>query len=65
MAKTTLVRLPILALLKLRDQVDQRLHEHRGDIEKQLQTIQQATVGSSAPPGRSSPLKGKCTLEAA
>src|SRR5436190_10237601 len=59
MAKATLVHLPIPALLKLRDQVDQRLHEHRGDIEKQLQTIQQATVGSSVPPGRSSSLKGK------
>jgi DNA-binding protein H-NS len=58
MTKMTLVRLPISALLELREQVDQRLHEHRGDIVQQLRTIEQAAVELPIRRGRSSPLSG-------
>jgi DNA-binding protein H-NS len=59
MARIAAIRMTIPELIELRDRIDQRLHEHRADIERQLNAIEQRTVGTSAVRrGRSSPLNG-------
>jgi len=39
MPKPNLSRMNVQALMDLRDQVDQRLHEHRVELQKQLERI--------------------------
>jgi DNA-binding protein H-NS len=59
MAKIASIRMTVPELIDLRDRIDQRLHEHRADIERQLSTIEQGGVTKSAVRrSRSSPLRG-------
>jgi DNA-binding protein H-NS len=59
MAKRAVMRMTVPELIDLRDGINQRLRQHRADIERQLSTIEEGTVGKSAVRrGRSSPLRG-------
>ena len=58
MARITSTRMTVPELIDLRDRVNQRLREHRADIERQLHTLEKAAVGPFVRRGRSSPLKG-------
>jgi hypothetical protein len=65
MAKISLSRMNVESLIELRDQVDQRLHEHRIEMQKQLERMDRAIAavggqrvargGGSALRGRQSP----------
>jgi DNA-binding protein H-NS len=58
MAKANLARMNVESLLDLRDQVDQRLRQHRGELQEQLEKIASLT-GERAVRGR-----GASTLRA-
>jgi DNA-binding protein H-NS len=59
MPKPNLSRMDVQALMDLRDQIDQRLREHRVELQKQLERI--ALLGGErvAPRGKRSPLSGR------
>jgi DNA-binding protein H-NS len=61
MAKANLARMNVESLLDLRDQVDQRLRQHRGELQEQLEKIASLT-GERAVRGRrrgASTLRGR------
>jgi len=60
MPKPNLSRMDVQALMDLRDQVDQRLREHRAEIQKQLERIA-LLGGEKVARGRrrGSPLQGR------
>ena len=64
MPKPNLSRMDVESLMDLRDQVDQRLHEHRVELQKQLERMDKALAplgGERVRPGRlgGSALKGR------
>ena len=60
MPKPNLLRMDIQALMDLRDQVDQRLREHRVQLQKQLERIALLGGERTAPGGRrASALRGR------
>ena len=56
MAKLTLSRLTVEALMDLRERVDETLHKRRAELEKQLAAL---TGGRRASGGGASALKGR------
>jgi hypothetical protein len=59
MAKANLARMNVESLLDLRDQVDQRLRQHRGELQEQLE---KTLTGERAVRGRrrgASTLRGR------
>jgi DNA-binding protein H-NS len=58
-AKTKLAGMDFDALMKLREQVQDRLHEHRVTLEKQLASWGGSVASLGGSKGRKSALKGK------
>jgi DNA-binding protein H-NS len=62
MAKVSLSRMNVESLIELRDQVDQRLREHRVEMQKQLERMDRAIAavgGQRVARGGGSPLRGR------
>jgi DNA-binding protein H-NS len=62
MAKVSLSRMNVESLIELRDQVDQRLQEHRVEMQKQLERMDRAIAavgGQRVARGGGSPLRGR------
>ena len=61
MPKVSLSRMSVETLIDLRKRVDEALHQHRAEIEKQLERITAFAVvgGARVVRGRGSPLRGK------
>jgi DNA-binding protein H-NS len=59
MAKLSLSRMTVEALMDLRKQVEARLVEHRAQLEKQLERMGRAVAGPRVVRGGGSALKGR------